>query len=250
MCTLVILYRPDNDWPLLIAGNRDENMDRPWLPPARHWHNRADVVAGLDRLGGGSWFGMNDNGVVAVILNREGSLGPAAGKRTRGELVLEALDHARAIDAAQAMVDLESRAYRGFNLFIADPESAFWLRNRNDSAAVEVFAMQPGLHMLTAQDLDDRKSARIGLYLPRFRAAEIPKPATGDWRAWQKLLASRLYIKQDGLQGAMNLTLASNFGTVCSQLVALPRYPGFAQNPVFLFAAGPPDQASFEPVRM
>jgi len=40
MCTLVILRRPGNEWPVIIASNRDEMIDRPWLSPARHWPER------------------------------------------------------------------------------------------------------------------------------------------------------------------------------------------------------------------
>ena len=78
MCTLVLLRRPGHPWPLLLAANRDEMVDRPWAPPGRHWPDRPEVVAGLDRTAGGSWLGLNDHGVVAAILNRRGSLGPAA----------------------------------------------------------------------------------------------------------------------------------------------------------------------------
>ena len=106
MCTLVMLRRPGHPWPLLLAANRDEMHDRPSAPPARHWEDRPDVVAGLDLLGGGSWLGINDHGLVAAVMNREGSLGPAEGKRSRGELVLEALDHAEAGEAARALADL------------------------------------------------------------------------------------------------------------------------------------------------
>ena len=69
MCTLVILRRPDHRWPLLLAANRDEMAARPWLPPARHWPERPNVIAGLDLLGGGSWFGLNDHGVAAGVMN-------------------------------------------------------------------------------------------------------------------------------------------------------------------------------------
>src|SRR6202012_4950605 len=110
MCTLVIFRRPDHRWPLLIGANRDEMIDRPWEPPGRHWPDRPDVVAGLDILAGGSWLGLNDFGVVAGILNRHGSLGPAAGQRSRGELVLEALDHADASAAAEALAAIEPSA--------------------------------------------------------------------------------------------------------------------------------------------
>jgi hypothetical protein len=94
MCTLILLRRPDHDWPLLLAANRDEMTARPWLSPARHWHEYPNVVAGVDRLAGGSWLGLNDEGVVAIVMNRYGTLGPQAGRRSRGELVLKALAYA------------------------------------------------------------------------------------------------------------------------------------------------------------
>src|ERR1700686_4028446 len=54
MCTLVILRRPEHRWPVVIGANRDEMIDRPWEPPGRHWPDRPEVVAGLDRLAGGA----------------------------------------------------------------------------------------------------------------------------------------------------------------------------------------------------
>lgn len=116
MCTLVLLRRPDHDWPLIVGANRDEMVDRPSRAPGRHWPDRPEILGGLDVLSGGSWLAMNDHGLVAAVLNRRGSLGPAAGKRSRGELVLEALDHADASAAAWALADLDPGAYRSFNL--------------------------------------------------------------------------------------------------------------------------------------
>ena len=95
-------------------------IDRESKPPGRHWPDRPELVAGLDLLAGGSWLGINDWGVVAAVLNRHGSLGPAANRRSRGELVLEALDHADAAAAAVALSDLDPEAYRTFNLIVAD----------------------------------------------------------------------------------------------------------------------------------
>src|SRR6202158_3374504 len=96
MCTLVILRRPEHAWPVVIGANRDEMIDRPALPPGSHCPDRAEIVAGLDLLAGGSWLGLNDWGVAAAVLNRHGSLGPAAGRRSRGEIVLQALEHGHA----------------------------------------------------------------------------------------------------------------------------------------------------------
>lgn len=247
MCSLVILRRPDHEWPLLLGGNRDEMRNRAWLPPARHWPERSDVVAGLDQVAGGSWFGVNDDGVVAVVMNRVGTLGPQPNKRSRGELVLEALDHAEAARAAEALVELDARAYREFNLFIGDPVSAFWLRHAGEGA-IEVIEVSPGMHMLSASDLDDERSPRVRAYLPRFRVATVPDPENGEWGSWQSLLASREFVSADGPQAAMNVEEAGGFGTVCSQLVAIPRYPRFDRRPIFKFAGGPPDRVVFEAI--
>ena len=102
MCTVIIHRRADHDWPLILAANRDEMIDRPWLAPARHWPDRPEITAGQDSLAGGTWIGINDHGVVAAILNGHGALGPAEGYRSRGELPLEVLDHADAAAAAEA----------------------------------------------------------------------------------------------------------------------------------------------------
>lgn len=173
MCTLVLLRRPDHRWPILIAANRDEMAGRPWKAPARHWPDRPEVVAGLDELAQGSWLGMNDHGVVAAILNRVGTLGPAPGKRSRGELVLDALDHADAAEAAKAFTDLNGRAWRPFNLIVADNRDAFWLKSEGHGP-IQVTAITAGLHMISAMDLNDGASPRIATYHPRFTAATDP----------------------------------------------------------------------------
>src|SRR6476660_5782207 len=190
MCSVVILRRPGHGWPVLLGANRDEMSQRPWLPPGRHWPDRPWVVAGLDQQAGGSWLGLNDHGLVAGIMNRPQSLGPAAGKRSRGELVLEALDHADAREAAAALAELDPGAYRPFKLILADNTEAFWIRH--DGTRIDAAAILPGLSMLTAHDLNDAAgSRRIGHFLPLFRAAPAPDPAAGDWQGLQALLGSR-----------------------------------------------------------
>lgn len=173
---------------MILAANRDEMIDRPWRPPGRHWPDRADVVAGRDELAFGTWLGINDTGVVAAIMNREGSLGPDPDKRSRGELVLEALDHAEAAAAAAALGDLDGRAWRPFNLVVADCREAFFVRHHG-GAKPEVRALAEGLSMITSHDPNDRASARIEHYLDRFIAAAPPDPDADDWAAWQTLLA-------------------------------------------------------------
>lgn len=252
MCTAVILRRPGHSWPILVGANRDEMLARPTLPPARHWPDRPNVVAGQDELAGGTWLGLNDEGVVSGVMNRRGSLGPIDGVRSRGELVLEALDHADARDAAEALSHLDARAYRAFNLFVADNRDAYWLKGlgREGPAAVEMFELPPGLSMMTAYDRNDTSSARIGAYLPRFERAAAPDPEKGDWTAWQALLASREVEGGGGEDGAMTIVTERGFGTVSSSLIALPAIGAERKRPIWLYAAGRPDQIRYEPVKL
>lgn len=250
MCTVVMLRRPDADWPLLLGANRDEMRGRPWRPPARHWDDRPHVVAGLDEEAGGTWMGMNDDGLVACVLNRPGSLGPAAGKRSRGELPLEALGHAEARAAADALQHLDSAAYRSFNMVVADAREAFWLRSMGDGGPVQAMPVPDGVSVLTAHDLDDTSSARIGRYLPKFRAAPAPDADEGDWSGWTALLADRDGEDRAGERTAMNVGAVdgTGFGTVSSSLVALPGVKRFGTRPIWLFCAGAPDQGAYAPV--
>ncbi|MFQ5955772.1 MAG: NRDE family protein [Kiloniellales bacterium] len=253
MCTLVILRRPGHRWPLMLAANRDEMGDRPWRPPGRHWLDRAEVVAGMDELAGGSWLGINDYGVVAGVLNRRGSLGPAADRRSRGELVLEALDHGDAREAAEALADLETRSYRSFNLVVADHRDAYWLCHRDDRGygGIELRPVPPGLSMLTDYDLNDRSSPRIRDYLPQFRAAAAPDPDRDDWRAWQGLLASRVHDAGAGPTGAMNISTRTGFATLSSSLIAVPAADQPAGlKPRWRFAPGHPDEVAYAAVEL
>ncbi len=250
MCTVVVLRRPDHDWPILFAANRDEMADRPGRAPARHWPDRPNVRAGIDEFAGGTWLGVNDEGVVAGLLNRRESLGPDARLRTRGELVLEALDHADAADAVAALADLDGRAYRSFNMVVADNRDAFWLRSLGATAGgrVEVRELPAGLAMLTAHDLDDRVSARTRTYLPRFREAPAPDPRAGDWASWETLLAARDHAPDADAGEAMTVVTDFGFGTLSSSLIALPGMHLEGARPVYRFAAGRPGEAAYRAV--
>jgi len=247
MCTVIILKRPDHPWPLLLGANRDEMQGRPWLPPARHWDDRPNVVAGLDQLAGGSWLGRNDEGVAAAMLNRMGTLGPQDGKRSRGELVLDALDYADAADAADAMSHLNGSAYRPFNMLVADNRDAFWLRN--DGNKVQAVAIPDGLSMLTAFELNDETDARIRHFLPLFRQAAPPDPEDSDWSSWQSLLSTSAPHGVLDREAGLSFQMDNGFGTRSSALLALPSMNRPGVEPIFLFAAGVPGQAEYLPVK-
>jgi hypothetical protein len=246
MCTLVILRRPEHRWPVIIGANRDEMIDRQSKPPARHWPDRPEVVAGLDVLAGGSWLGINDWGVVAAVLNRHGSLGPAPDRRSRGELVLEALDHADAAAAAEALSHIEPAAYRTFNLIIADERDGFWVRHAGD-ARIELHPLKTGVSMIASGDIDDLGSRRIELILPAFREWPAPDPDREDWAAWEALLGSTRAPPGEPPIAAMRFR-TDGYGTLSSALIALPSRDEPDRKPVFRFAEWLPQAAQWRDV--
>ncbi len=239
MCTLVILRRPEHRWPVLIGANRDEMIGRASKPPGRHWPDRPELVAGLDLLAGGSWLGINDWGVAAAVLNRHGSLGPIPDRRSRGELVLEALDHATAAAAAEALSHLDPEAYRTFNLVVADEFDAFWLRHAG-GPSIELKPLKDGLSIIAAGDIDDIGTRRLELALPAFRAWPIPDPDHDDWAAWQTLLSSTRAPPNEPADTAMRFR-TDGYGTVSSALIALPARGEADRRPVFRFAEWLPE---------
>jgi hypothetical protein len=230
VCTVIVLVRPDQ---VLLAANRDERLDRPWDPPAAWWPDRPGVVGGRDRTGGGTWMGINRQGVVATVLNRPGTLGPAIGKRSRGDLPLIALEHPTAAQAAQSLIRLDSGLWRGFNMVLADRTGAWFVKGIGHDHPCAV-PLPEGVSMVTAFDPNDLDSPRTARHLARFRAAQP------TWDAWRTLLSDRSGEPAEQL----NVIPRGGFGTVSSSFVALPA----GDDPQWLFAAGGPDEAVFHPV--
>lgn len=241
MCTVVTLHRPGHAWPLLLAANRDERVDRAWDPPAAWWPERPGLVGGRDRDAGGTWMAAGPSGVVACVLNRPASLGPAPGKRSRGELPLLAAAAPDAATAAARIAALDAAEWRSFNLLVADRTGVVFVRGEGAGRPASM-PLPPGLHMVTALDPDDPESPRTARHLPRFRAAPVPDPGAGDWNSWRGLLADR-----DGGPGEpLNVPWHGGFGTICSSLFAL----GAEGARRWLFCPAPPDRAGFAPVAL
>jgi len=248
MCSVIILIRPGHRWPVIVAANRDEMINRPARPPGRHWPDRHGIVAGLDVLGGGTWLGMNDHGVICGVLNRVNTLGPAHGLKSRGELPLLALDEDSAEAAADSISRLDPHQYRPFNLFVVDRHGGAWLRAFSLDAEgpcaqmIECAPLNAGLSMITAHDLNDTRSSRIRRYLPRFRDAPSPEPGENNWAAWLELLSDRSSEPGGGPRGAMTVVTDIGFGTVSCSLMALPNPENAATQPIWLFAEGRPSE--------
>lgn len=241
MCTVILLCRQDHAWPLILAANRDEQVGRPWDAPGTWWPDRPGVIGGRDREAGGTWMAASEHGVVAAVLNRPGSLGPAPGKRSRGELPLLALEHPTAAAAAAALASLPAAQWRPFNMVVADRRNAVFLRGTGRGLP-EPVSLPQGVSMVTAHDPNDLTSPRTARHLPRFRAAPPPDPGRVAWSDWEALLADAGGTRAE----ALTVPPIDGFGTVCASLLAL----GAAGQMAWRFAPGPAGVAAFAPVSL
>jgi uncharacterized protein with NRDE domain len=247
MCTLLILYRPNNKWPLILAGNRDEMKNRPWLPPGKHWANYNGIIAGKDITAGGSWLGLNNSGLVATVLNRSNSLGPNTSKNSRGNLIIDILKNETLDSALNYIKFLDNTKWKPFNLFIANNKKAYWIKS-TEKDKISINIVPEGKHFLDSYGLNNNESERYLNNKNKFESLNDPNPEKPEWDEWINFLANKSYPKDKPL-AAMNITdkFKKNYGTLSSSIIALPADNGLNKNikPLFLFSDISPDNNKF-----
>src|SRR5262249_24864334 len=146
------------DAPLVAGANREEFYRRGGEPPRPH-DGPPRFVAGIDPTGGGTWFGVNEHGVLVAVTNRPKSVLPDQ-PRSRGLLVRELLARPNAAAAVEQVTrELERGAYAGCNLVCADAERAVVLQSGD---WLRVRPLPTGLHVLTNHDVNDASDRRLG----------------------------------------------------------------------------------------
>ncbi len=231
MCLLALFYRVVEDAAIVAGANREEAYARGGEPP-RILEGARRAVAGIDPAGGGTWFGVNENGVVVAVTNRPKSVVPAQ-PRSRGLLArdLLACDSAGAA-AVLAARELGQERYAGCNIVCADALGATvlhagdWLRIR---------PLPPGLHVLTSHDVNDFGDRRLGhasWWLQQRQYAS----------AGQCIIALKELCAQKGNPDPPMCLYGKDGGTVSSSIVALR--PSLERS-TYLHAQGPPDKTPY-----
>jgi len=168
MCLVAFAIGASKRWPLVIAANRDEFLERPTLPLAR-WKTGAgqEIISGRDLRAGGTWMGITPGGRIAFLTNVRQAQ-PEAAPRSRGELVTRWLEGSG--DAVDFVAALEGQGapFGGFNLVLGDMQrnAWTWVTNKHNRAQAA-----PVLH---AQDLAP------GLYGLSNAALDTPWPKTAE----------------------------------------------------------------------
>ncbi|MEO8387588.1 MAG: NRDE family protein [Polaromonas sp.] len=159
MCLIAFAIGASERWPLVVAANRDEFLDRPTLPLAR-WQTASgqDILSGRDLRAGGTWMGMTPGGRIAFLTNVRGSRAEA-GSRSRGELVTRWLESSDDAAGFAATLENDGEHYAGFNLVLGDVRQNAWAWVTNKPPAAEASGLRvqwlvPGIYGLSNAALD------------------------------------------------------------------------------------------------
>ncbi len=118
MCTLTIWRESEH---LTVTMNRDDAYSRPESPPVLQRNTIGDFISPHDVQAGGAWIAANDAALIACLLNR---YDPApTGRRTRGDIVLRAMDVTSAAAAASALSP-SAGDYSPFTCLLVDREQS------------------------------------------------------------------------------------------------------------------------------
>jgi uncharacterized protein with NRDE domain len=224
MCLALLALDAHPAYPLVIAANRDEFHARE-AAPAHWWPDGR--LAGLDRVGGGTWFGVRNDGRWALVTNfREGvPRDPSA--PSRGMLVGRALADGTSPVACAARVALEGSRYHGYSLLVGHVARAAYTSNRASGA----LALGPGLVGLSNHLLETPWPKVVGckarmatwiasgsgsveplfdLLADRTQADVSALPSTGVAPDWERRLSSAFIVD-------------ANYGTRCSTVLTIER---------------------------
>ena len=164
MCTLIVLHRCVPGRPLVVAANRDEFLDRPAEGMRLRSSRTGPIVAPLDLEAGGSWVGLSGRNVFVGLTNLRSAsepsvvLEPNRNLRSRGEVVMMALEAESAAQASQMLLALEAETFNPFQLLVADGQDAWLLVYRGKARALQ---LEPGPHIV-GNVVDERIEAALG----------------------------------------------------------------------------------------
>lgn len=138
MCILFIANNMRDDYPLIIAANRDEFYARP-TAPSSFWKSHPHLLAGQDLEANGTWMGVTRNGNLSALTNVRDPYNINKNAVSRGELVANWLkqDPVESVNAAQSQylktLKKTRHQYNGYNLVVGHVNALKVYNNVNNS---------------------------------------------------------------------------------------------------------------------
>ncbi len=145
MCLIALSIKKETDWAgkesyfFTVVANRDEYHDRP--TSRLNWWKDKPILAGKDKLAGGTWLGLSKAGRFAALTNYKENTSKKF-KLSRGLLVTNFLESNQS--AKSYLENLNGQDYAGFNLIVGDKKGLFYRSNRSDG----IYLLPEGIHAL------------------------------------------------------------------------------------------------------
>lgn len=149
MCLILFSFLQHPEYPLILAGNRDEFYDRPSLP-ADFWPDSPDILAGRDSKHGGTWLGITRSRRFAALTNYRDPAANQPDALSRGLLVSDYLSGRMLPDEYIKAIRTDAVRYNGFNLLLGDSRNLWHYSNRSNAVSV----LKPGVYGISNHLLD------------------------------------------------------------------------------------------------
>ena len=234
MSLLAIVYHLVPEAPILVAYNREEPLDRSFPTPSIQ-SGKPRILASIDQHTGGTYLGMNQNGLFVGVIRRRRFDHPA-NMRSRGSLAREMLKCNSATQAVDlAMEELHSGQYGGVNICVADPDSGWVVQSGKETDVVE---LQQGLCVVGERDVNDPRDERARM------ATRLLTLQTLDSPVKFLAIASKVLARTQTAPGRPSMVVREkDYGTVSSTLISLGKKP---RDAIYQYSNGSPDQSKFE----
>lgn len=230
MCLILFAHKVHPDYPLVLAGNRDEFYDRP-TAPAAFWADAPEILAGRDLVGGGTWLGITRAGRLATVANYRHPAEKHVQGLSRGFLTVDFLCGASTpLDYLETVARL-GESCKGFNLLVADGDEFAYYSNRDGV----IRRLTPGIYGLSNALLDTpwpkvaqgkvaleglliagppEPEALLAILADTSRPADHLLPDTGVGLERERLLSSRFIASADYGTRASTVLLIDRTGQV------------------------------------
>ena len=221
MCLMVFAWHAHPDYPLVLAGNRDEFYARR-TRPAAWWGQAVSLLAGQDEEAGGTWFGITRRGRLAALTNVRAPTERNPHAPSRGALVLAALQTPEPVDRWLQRHAHRTPVFNGFNLLAGDimpavGRAAGALHYYSNRLEDPVRSLAPGIYGISNAFLDTpwpkvtravaqfacsianrvRTEDLLELMGDRELARDVELPSTGVPIDWERAL-SAIQIRANG----------------------------------------------------
>jgi uncharacterized protein with NRDE domain len=234
MCIFSVAYRAWPDYPIFVLTNRDESTERPTLSPRAFEPTTpkgARWFGGADERAGGTWFGVNERGLLVAVTNRKTASVPA-NARSRGLLCRDLLECKSVKSALDRLgTELSTQAYAGFNLILLNAKRGFVVEVTDESRMLE---LKSGIHTIGNGHLDAADDPRV--QRTQAMVGEMIETGGRKWTDWVEKAKAICRAHAEGEAPGICLH-GEGWGTVGSTIVGLPLD---SRQSVYHYAAGPP----------